>query len=387
MNEINKLKIIYFLSYSIYGVVLPFLPLILTDKGLDISSMSFAFLGFGVSAMITPLIVAHFADRKFPWRILMSSLLITTGLIAQTWHFELSKFSFLISIFIFFSFYLPSIGLLDTFTFKIIKKQNKKIEFSSLRIYGSIGFLIPTVVSFFLSYYQNINSYFLINQIGVLGLISGLSALLLPQVELTNRTVDFPIIPAFKSLISKPLRSIYIGTSLTLVGLNFFYTLSPIYLKELDFSTLEIGLILNFAVIAEILFMPLTGWYINKFGIRTVILFAILAVVLRLIILSTFTNTILITLIQALHAPTIIGFFVAGTFYIISKASHDSQFSIQAIYTSTQLGLSRIISILLIITLFKITPFDNLTNIKIIFLIGSLISLTGAIFLFVDKKT
>jgi hypothetical protein len=219
-----------------------------------------------------------------------------------------------------------------------------------------------------------------------MGAVSGISALLLPIVELGNRISKFPVVPAIRVLLSKPIRPVYIGSALALIGLNIFYTLSPSYLKELNFSTVQVGLILNFAVLIEIMFMPFTKRYIDKFGIKIVIFLAILAVVLRLVVLSTWTITPIILLVQSLHAPTIIGFYVAGTMYIISKATGDSQFSIQGLYSGTMLGLTRVIAMFMVMTVFKFTNFENLLNIKILFLLGGVIALIGAVFLMWDGR-
>ena len=76
MHEILRLRLIYFFSYAVYGVALPYLPLIFHELGFDDSAISLCLLGLGVAALLSPALTAHVADRHWPWNQIMAGLFV-----------------------------------------------------------------------------------------------------------------------------------------------------------------------------------------------------------------------------------------------------------------------------------------------------------------------
>lgn len=78
------------------------------------------------------------------------------------------------------------------------------------------------------------------------------------------------------SWISKDGRIILINRGIRSFGYGFISILLGIYLKELGFQPLAIGLLLSAAIIGGALFTLLTGRYAARHGIRRMLLFSIL---------------------------------------------------------------------------------------------------------------
>jgi len=64
-------RLLYFAAFCVYGTVLPFLPLVLRERGLSDAQLCFVLGGLGVAAIIAPLALAHFADRHWQVRRLL----------------------------------------------------------------------------------------------------------------------------------------------------------------------------------------------------------------------------------------------------------------------------------------------------------------------------
>ena len=336
----------YLLTYAAFGLILPFLPLVLHAKGLSNAQIAIAIGTSGASSLIAPSICAHLADRLFSCRILLPILLAgnTSALLLIN-----QSSSFLgetLSVFMLFSMLIPCLGTLDSFTLAFIKNypNNKRAPtFQSMRIWGSIGFIAPAFLLMLIPNWQSYTAAELIVLAGIVSLLAALSAAFLPGN--TPRVIHHtpPIKLAIRAALSPPLRKLFAANLVANLGIATFFIVFPRFLHELAFSTVEIGLVTNIGVIAEIALMPFMAGLVQYIGLTRLIAIGFIAIPVRLFTLTAWPSQSMAIVTQLLHGPLVIGMFIALPMYLQEHADNSFRHSLQNLNVTLSQGIARCI--------------------------------------------
>lgn len=348
MSDLSRLRLIYFFSYAVYGVVVPYLPLVFHELGFNDSAISLCLLGLGIAALLSPALIAHVTDRHLPWNKVMATLLMGGCGSSLLWLYVNSVFGAFGVTLIFFLFLVPIIGLLDAHTLQFLAKQEKPPAFHTMRVLGSIGFIVPTLVLGVVALRFPIHAPFLILFCSGTCVLAALIAWCLPPITPEVKPLILPIKEALSAAWARPLRNYMIGVCLGSIALSMLYVILPRILQENGESTVSVGFITIFGVVVETLLLFNAGTLVKRFGVEQLTHFAIFAVCLRMLIIASADSTWLIILSQLLHGPIILGFFVAGILLIAKSAKQSFHFSLQSIYTIIMMGISRIVGVLVL---------------------------------------
>ncbi len=141
------LTVAMLLQFAIGGAVLPFLTLFLRDKGLDLTQISTIFSGASAMLLFFPFFWGMLADRFIPLNRLFTILNVL--LIVTLWKFagQHSWLGLAVTYMAFYACFNPSLVLLNPLSF--FHLADPRQDFGSLRAWGSIGWMIPSVVIFF----------------------------------------------------------------------------------------------------------------------------------------------------------------------------------------------------------------------------------------------
>jgi hypothetical protein len=105
----------------------------------------------------------------------------------------------------------------------------------------------------------------------------------------------------------------------------------------------ELGLIINLGVLYEILVMPFAERLIRFVGIRWIILIGFATIPVRMA-LSAWWPTIPMAIgVQLLHAPLVLGLFVAVPIFLQEQALPSFRHSLQSLNATMIFGLTRFI--------------------------------------------
>lgn len=335
----------YALSFMVYGVLFPFLPLILHAKGFSDSETSFALSASGLAALVAPLLFAHVADRKVQFRTLMPILLILTGIALSLLCTHVNTISTFLILFAVYFFLVPAIALIDSFTLGYLihdTTASKKRSFTSYRIWGSIGFMLPAIGLTTWFGNQHISADVIVTLAVVSCFVSAVATRFLPSNSPSAATPQPPSQEAFSAALKPPLRGLFLANCFAGTALAIFHTVQPRFLQEIGFSVAMIGLIINLGVLAEILLMPFSTWIIRVVGLSRLILLAMLTIPLRLFLLSYWPTGAIAIATQILHGPLIIGLIIAVPILLQNVADDSFRYSIQSINTTINLGLTRV---------------------------------------------
>lgn len=341
-----SIGVTYAASFMVYGVLTPFLPLILSAQGLSDTEITISMSGTGLAALVAPLFFAHLADRKFSFRRLMPALLVLTATTLAL--LTLSGTAAMTFAIIFGAYFtlIPALTLLDSFTMDFVIRNSgvsRKRRFESYRVWGSLGFMVPTI-GLTLLYGHNVIPHGTLLSFSVIACVAAaLCASRLPDNAPSSSRGKLPSKQAFSAALTPPLRGLFIANCFASSALAIFFIMYPRFLQEIGCSTATIGLIINLGVVCEIVLMPFSGRIIQALGIRNVIMLGLLSLPVRLFITVIWPTIPVAIATQILHGPLVIGLLIGVPIFLQQNAENSFRHSLQSINTTINHGLTRII--------------------------------------------
>lgn len=335
----------YVSSFMVYGVLFPFLPLILHAKRFSDAETAFVMSASGMAALLAPLLFAHLADRSIQFRKLMPLLLLSAGGALALLHFDVTPLIAFVIVFFVYFFLVPAVSLLDPFTLDFINRNpspTHKQSFTSYRIWGSIGFMCPAIGLGWYFRSNDIPTSFMVTLAVSAAWVSALSAYGLPANQPSSKTGELPSREALSVALRPPLRGLFAANFFASSALSLFYTIQPRFLQEIGCPTAQVGLIINLGVLAEVILMPFAGRIIKVIGLSNLILFAMLTIPVRLFLIATWPTILVATLTQLLHGPLVLGLIIGIPLFLQENAKDSFRHSLQSINTTVGLGLTRV---------------------------------------------
>ena len=234
--------------------------------------------------------------------------------------------------------------------------KNPEKEFSSIRIWGTIGWIAAGLCISFLFHWDSaegvslglLRNTFLMA--GIASLILGLFSFTLPKTPpkvLKGEKVtlsDILGLDALKLLNNKNFLIFFISSILICIPLAFYYQNANLFLSELGMENptgkMTIG------QISEVLFLLLLPVFFSKFGFKKTILVGMIAWAIRYALFAYGNaNELAFMLIIgiALHGICYDFFFVSGQIYTNSKAGEKYKSAAQGLITLATYGIGMLI--------------------------------------------
>lgn len=352
-----KLSFMMFLEFFIWGawfVTLgTFLGNNLKASGLEISNV-FSTQSWG--AIIAPFIIGMIADRYFnAERILGILHLVGAFLMYQLYQSETisSFFPYVLGYMI---LYMPTLSLVNSVSFRQMKNPEK--EFSFIRIWGTIGWIVAGLSISYLFKWDNaqglqdglLRNTFMMASIA--SLIMGLFSFVLPKtppVKAGNTGEKESIskilgLDAVKLLKDRNFLVFFICSILICIPLAFYYQYANPFLTEIGLANATGKMTIG--QISEALCLLLLPVFFTRFGFKNTILIGMLAWVLRYGLFAygnAGEQTFMLLIGIALHGICYDFFFVSGQIYTDSKAGKDNKSAAQGLITLATYGVGQLI--------------------------------------------
>lgn len=294
-----RLIIMNFLQFAVWGAYLTSMGSYLANAGQG-ANIGVFYAMQGIMSIFMPALIGIVADRWIPAQKMMgichlisSTFLLTMGYYGLTTGNE-ADFGILISLFaIGIGFYMPSLSLSYSVAYNALEKAGYDTitAFPPIRTLGTVGFICTMLLVDALGF-QTTSMQFIVS--GILGIILGFYAMTLPECPINKSKekkslVDALGLRAFSLFKDRTMATFLIFSLLLGVALQLSNSYANPFISS--FATIEeyantfgaqhANALISLSQCSETLCILLIPFFMKRFGIKQVMLFAMLAWVLR----------------------------------------------------------------------------------------------------------
>lgn len=350
MNLTNRIKLstMMFLEFFIWGAWFVTLGTFL-GKNLSASGtqIGLAYLTQSIGAIIAPFIIGLVADKFFSAQKILGVLhlagAVLLWLASTTTTFDV----FFPQILIYMVLFMPTLALVNSVSFRQMKDPGK--EFPSIRVLGTIGWIVAGVIIGWLSWEQNNQLQLTFKTAAGASALLGLFSFTLPAtppVKRNEKTTlsDILGLEALRLLGNKSYLLFFLSSVAICIPLAFYYNFTNLFLNEAGMKSAA-G-VQSLGQVSEALFMLLIPVFFIRLGVKKMLALGMFAWVLRYVLFA-FGNVdanywMLITGI-VLHGICYDFFFVTGQIYTDNLAGERFKSAAQGMITLATYGVGMLI--------------------------------------------
>lgn len=288
-----KLTILNFLEFFIFGTwLLSFGKYMFVQLHFTGTQIGAVFMTLGFASLIMPGIMGIIADRWSPNKIFAITHIVGAGLLYNMTLQGDYDGLFWATLF-YLMMFMPSIGLANTISYCILERNKFDVVkvFPPIRVWGTIGFIIATLITDFFGWGVNTHQFLFAAGASV---VLGLFTLTLPDCanEKTNKKKSFSEafgLDAFKLFNDKKMAiflifAMLLGAALQITnmfGEAFLHDFGKIDAFKETFVVKYNGWVMSLSQISETIFILTIPFFLLKFGIKKVMLMSMFAWFLR----------------------------------------------------------------------------------------------------------
>jgi PPP family 3-phenylpropionic acid transporter len=340
INNQRWLSQSFFVFFFTWGIFLPYWTgWLVQAKNLTVADasmiMAFGLVARAVATMfVFPLMSKYMSNKKIIITFTMLALCAAVFYIPAT-----SRVSLLLITILFSLVYPTLMPAIESGASSLV--QQGKVHYGKSRSYGSIGFVIAVLIISMLTGFWG-------EQAILWSMIIGLILLLIKQFMPTpGPLLTKPSIEDRKQKLSmkelwkvKTFPVVLIVVFLLQGAHAAYYNYGYIYLQELDVNAFYIGMIINIAVIFEILYFMKADNFLTKWRPSSLFLLAGAGSTLRWVLIFLFPNVGIFIISQALHALSFGMAHIAFIRYLTMSLPKEQIPNAQGIYSGLALSLS-----------------------------------------------
>jgi nucleoside transporter len=344
-----QLSLLFFLEFFIWGgwfvTMGTFLSQSFNASG---SQLAMAYETQSIGAIIAPFIIGLIADRYFAAQKILGILhLVGAGLLFLAGASE-NFSSFYPYIFVYMLLYMPTLSLANAIAFHQMENPSK--EFAPIRVLGSLGWIIA---GFSIGYFAWESSQVLeytFYMTSVASALLGVYSFFLPNTSpkiKPDEKVSLKSILGLDALVLFKDRSyliFFIASVLVCIPLAFYYQHANQFFNEVGMQAAAAKMI--FGQISEVFFLLLLPVFLNRFGLKKVLVFGVLAWGLRYLLFAygdAGQNVWMLLFGIILHGICYDFFFVSGQIYTDFKAGEQYKSAAQGLITLATYGVGMLI--------------------------------------------
>lgn len=311
------------LQFAVGGAVVPFITILLRDRGLDFSQISQVFFASSSTLLVFPFLWGMVADRFVPLNrlFMLVNLLAATALVVLI--NQTSFVGLMIAVASFYACFNPTLILVNTLSFHHL--QNPREQFAKLRAWGSAGWIVPSLpISVWLAFNLTSNFDFVL-YLGVgFGVAMMVAAMFLPYTAPGGKPVGSPAEnkigywPAVRRLVKdSEYLTIIVAFFFMSASFSIMIFYSPPFLQDLGVRREWIGPIQGIGVVLEIMLFPRLPWFVRRWGYVSAVLIGCGCLVLRHLLYFFSENTWILSG-SYLLAGMVIVFFHIGCSLLVN---------------------------------------------------------------------
>ncbi|MBU8785143.1 MULTISPECIES: MFS transporter [Bacillus] len=340
MNTHRWMSIQFFSFFMTWGIFLPYWTgWIIHTKGITVPQASLIMSLGLVARGLSTLAAFPYLSGKFSSKSLLNGAGIGT-LVAILFYIPAGSFTSLLIVTVVFHFFYPAfMPALDSAAGALVQSGQLR-HYGRSRQWGSIGFISAGM---FLSIFTGIIG----DEVILWALLLGIAVLvclgcmpaptILSKKPPADQTQKGSML---KLLRIKRFRLVLVIVILLQAAHASYYNYGYLFLQEIHAPQYLIGVIINIAVIAEIIFFSIADRRFHNFSVGSLLAMAAFGSSVRWILVFAFPNVIVFCIAQTLHACSFAMGHYAFMKYLIKNISHVQIPKAQGIYSALALSWS-----------------------------------------------
>ena len=336
-----RLSTMMFLEYFIWGAWYVTLGTFLsTSLHFSGGQIGLAAGATAAGAIIAPFFVGLVADRLFATQTVLSALHIAGAVVLYLASIQLAFVPFYALVLLYCLCFMPTLALTNSLAFR--QMRNPQLEFGSIRVLGSVGWIIAGM---------------LVGKLGLeatalpmrlaaaSSLVMGLYCLTLPATPPLARNERFSVNSIFPReavalLKDRPMMIFAIASFLICIPLQFYYAFTNLFLNQS--GVVNAAGKMTGGQISEVACMVLIPWFFRRLGVKYMLVAGMVAWVARYLLFAYGNVSSAMWMLWAgilLHGICYDFFFVTGQIYIDQKADLSLRAAAQGLITFITYGL------------------------------------------------
>lgn len=251
--------------------------------------------------------------------------------------------------------YMPTISLSNAVSFRILKMNNLDVQndFPKIRVWGTIGFIAAMWLTNLSGSKANVNQFYIA---GLGAIFLGLYAFTLPACTPQGKTSQKQSLSqqlglnAFKLFAQYRMALFFIFSILLGAALQLSNLFGNAYLSSSSFKGTLIEkystIIYSISQVSETIFILTIPFFLKRFGIKNVMLFAILAWVLRYGFFAfgdSQIGVLLIVLSCVVYGMAFDFFLISGSLFVEANTDGNIRSSAQGLFIMMTNGIGAFI--------------------------------------------
>lgn len=372
-----RLTLLSFLQFFVWGSWLTSIGVYLFNtlhfKGIEIGAI---FGTLGIASLFMPGILGVLADKYLGSQKIYAACHLCGAAALLYASSVTSPSDMFIAMLLNSIFYMPTISLSNSISYELIENNNLNIvkDFPKIRVWGTIGFIAAMWTIDALGWASLNNQLYLG---AASALVLGIYSLTLPKsriIKTGKKTfmektgLDALVLFKRKQIAIFLIFSMFISAALqitNLYGQTFLedFKLNPLY--NGTFAITHPGILLSISQISETLFILAIPFFLHRFGIKYVMLFSILAWVLRFTFFgigNPGSGFSFLLLSMVVYGMAFDFFNISGSLYMEKETENSIRASAQGLFMIMTNGFGSIIGSLLSGAIVDYFTVNNIKN-------------------------
>lgn len=301
-----------FFNFFANGVLNPYLGLFLFQNGLNGKQVALLLGIMPLTKILAQPAWSILCDRFHIHRPVLSFSLFSLALISSMFLNSKGFSTWMVLITLFSVFEAPYAPLGVSISLDYLQSIQKPDEFGNLRLWGSLGFVIASLLIGNLFFDRLLNKLPVLY--AALMVIAALIVWTLPRVSRSRTTLANHRPAAFR------LNAAFLLFLAGMVCVGFTFGIGnqyfAVYMNDLQATGFIIGLGIALMALPEIPLMAKAAQLIQIYGIKIAMITGLLAAPLRYLLYAMIKNPLLVLPIQILHGVTVVSTVVVGATYV-----------------------------------------------------------------------
>ena len=367
-NVKTRLIVLSFLQFAIWGAYLTSMGRYLGSAGMG-SNIGWFYSVQGIVSIFMPALIGIIADRWVPAQRLLSFchavaavFMGITGYIGMSEGADVAFNDLFWTYSISVAFYMPTLALSNSVSYTALDKAGLDTvkAFPPIRVFGTVGFIVSMLIVDFTGFQNNYNQFF---TSAVWGVLLAVYSLTLPNCPVNKGGEKKSLasalgLDAFKLFKQKRMAMFFIFSMLLGAALQVSNGYANTFISGFGgfekyagtFAVEHTNMLISLSQISETLCILLIPFFLRKFGIKIVMLIAMLGWVFRFGFFAVgdpgMPGVIFFILSMVVYGVAFDFFNISGSLFVDNEVPENQRSSAQGLFMLMTNGLGASIGVI-----------------------------------------